>query len=98
MNRGKKKNETKRNNYDKNRNLISYDKIVTQQGPGLLQETTKFSVKCDFNYDDQNRMIKSKKINPPHFEELISITYDNEGNINDKKYARRTKIWEVQKV
>ncbi len=73
------------NKYDRNRNLISYDKICTTK----LNKIDKYSGKCDFNYDEQNRMIKSKKIlinenTPYHFEELTIITYDNEGNINDK--------------
>jgi hypothetical protein len=77
------------NKYDNNRNLISYDEIVTTNGLGFGLKIENYSGKCDFNYDNQNSMIKSKKIlinenTPYHFEELTIITYDNEGNINDK--------------
>ena len=75
------------NKYDKNGNLINYDVIYTSHRTG--EDFPKSFGKCDCDYDNENRMVKSKEIGFNkddfiHFEELISINYDNEGNINDK--------------
>jgi len=75
------------NKYDKNGNLINYDSKYSSHKVG--EDVYKSFGKGDFEYDNENRMTKSKIIGFDkddfiHFEELINISYDNEGNINDK--------------
>jgi len=87
------------NKYDKKGNLVSNDiRYEFFDGPGVSKKTTAIG-KGEFEYNNLNKLIKSKIINYDkndsiNNEEIISITYDDEGDKKEKKRIYKQQRYE----